>query len=94
MTTAVSGPRFVSFAKERSRLPGNVSHANDGNGFRDVAVGSHEADWSYNDASILVAKRIKAGPGLLPGNAMAVGAKGFNRMDEGRPINLGNGMSF
>ena len=62
-------------------------------------LGSHEADWSY--IPIMTRQYLLRSEDqgrtweLLPGQRHGGWyAKGFNRMDEGRPINLGNGNVF
>ena len=62
-------------------------------------LGSHEADWTYKPLMtrqyLLRSEDQGATWALLP-HARHGGwyAKGFNRMDEGRPINLGGGKAF
>lgn len=62
-------------------------------------LGSHEADWSYKPIMTRQYLLRSEDQGrtweLLPGQRHGGWyAKGFNRMDEGRPINLGNGNIF
>ena len=62
-------------------------------------LGSHEADWSYipiMTRQYLLRSEDQGGTWeLLPGQRHGGWyAKGFNRMDEGRPINLGSGNVF